>query len=124
MNQLFYYINKTDPSSANDPNLYAHPLIYNQTSTRFPPNTSVSSIVEEMMIEQWNTSLSFSDYYGACAPTYCTYTQIKHAETFSELLVTLISTVGGLVMVLRLITFQFVKIVFGLFQKKPKKQQQ
>ncbi|CAF4033211.1 unnamed protein product [Adineta steineri] len=124
MNQLFYYINKTYPSSVNDPNVYAHPLIYNQTSTRFPPNTSVSSIVEEMMIEQWNTSLSFSNYYRACAPTYCTYTQIKHAETLSELLVTLISTVGGLVMALRLITFQFVKIIFGLFQKKPKKQQQ
>ncbi|CAF4068867.1 unnamed protein product [Adineta steineri] len=124
MNQLFYYINTTYPSAGNDSNLYAHPLIYNQTSTRFPPNTSVSSIVEEMMIEQWNISLSFSNYYKACAPTYCTYTQITHAETFSELLVTLISTVGGLVMALRLITFQLVKIIFGLFQKKPKKQQQ
>ncbi|CAF4115857.1 unnamed protein product, partial [Adineta steineri] len=124
IHELFYYINKTYPASANNPNLYAHPLIYNQTSTRFPPNTSVSSIVEEMMIEKWNTSLSFSDYYKACAPTYCTYTQIKHAETFSELLVTLISTIGGLVIVLRLITFQFVKIIFRLFQTKPKKQQQ
>ncbi|CAF0990012.1 unnamed protein product [Adineta steineri] len=125
MNKLIYYTNnKTYPSPANDSNLYAHALIYNQTTTRFPPNTSVSSIVEEMMIEQWNASLSFPDYYKACAPTYCTYTQIKHAETFSELLVTLISTVGGLVMVLRLITFQLVKIIFGLFQKKPKKQQQ
>ncbi|CAF3831351.1 unnamed protein product, partial [Adineta steineri] len=124
IHELFYYINKTYQASTNNPNLYAHPLIYNQTSTRFPPNTSVSSIVEEMMIEQWNTSLSFSDYYKACAPTYCTYTQIKHTETFSELLVTLISTVGGLVMVLRLITFQFVKFVFSLLRKKPKKQQQ
>ncbi|CAF4116566.1 unnamed protein product, partial [Adineta steineri] len=124
MNQLLHYINKNYSSLVNDSNLYAHALIYNQTSTRFPPNTSVSSIVEEMMIEQWNTSLSFSDYYEACAPTYCTYTQIKHTETFSELLVTLISTVGGLVMALRLITFQLVKIIFGLFQKKPKKQQQ
>ncbi|CAF0805220.1 unnamed protein product [Adineta steineri] len=124
MSQLFYHINTTYVSPTPDPNSYAHPLIYNQTSTRFPPNTSVSSIVEEMMIEQWNTSLSFSDYYRACAPTYCTYTQIKHAETFGDLLVTLISTVGGLVMALRLITFQFVKIIFGLFQKKPKKQQQ
>ncbi|CAF3979496.1 unnamed protein product [Adineta steineri] len=124
MNQLFYYINTTYLASVINPNVYAHPLIYNQTSTRFAPNTSVSSIVEEMMIEQWNTSLSFSNYYKACAPTYCTYTQIKHAETFSELLVTLISTVGGLVMALRLITFQLVKIVFSLFQKKTKKQQQ
>ncbi|CAF1065691.1 unnamed protein product [Adineta steineri] len=124
MNQLLYHINKTYPSSAINPNLYAHPLIYEQASTRFPPNTSVSSIVEEMMIEQWNTSLSFSNYYKACAPTYCTYTQIEHAETFSKLLVTMISTVGGLAMALRLITFQFVKIVFSLFQKKTKKQQQ
>ncbi|CAF1140643.1 unnamed protein product [Adineta steineri] len=122
MNQILYYMNRT--SSANGSSLYAYPLTYNQTSTRFPPNTSVSSIVEEMMIEKWNISLSFSDYYEACAPTYCTYTRIKQAETFSELLVTLISTVGGLVMALRLITFQLVKIIFGLFQKKPKKQQQ
>ncbi|CAF1043674.1 unnamed protein product [Adineta steineri] len=50
MNQLFYYINKTYPASANNPNLYAHALIYNQSSTRFPPNTSVSSIVEEMTL--------------------------------------------------------------------------
>ncbi|CAF4121162.1 unnamed protein product, partial [Adineta steineri] len=97
MNQLFYYINKTYPASTNNPNLYAHALIYNQSSTRFPPNTLVSSIVKEMMIEQWNTLLSFSDYYEACAPSYCTYTQIKQATSFTELLVTLVSTIGGLV---------------------------
>ncbi|CAF1356585.1 unnamed protein product [Adineta steineri] len=124
MNQLFYYINKSYSASVNDPNLYAHPLIYEQALTRFPPNTLVLSIVEEMMIEQWNISLSFSDYYKACAPTYCTYAQIKHAETFSELLVRLISMIGGLVIALRLITFQFIKIVFGLFKKRTKKQQQ
>ncbi|CAF1430761.1 unnamed protein product [Adineta steineri] len=124
MNQLFYYINKTYPASTNNPNLYAHALIYNQSSTRFPPNTSVSSIVEEMMIEKWNTSLSFSDYYEACAPSYCTYTQIKQATSFTELLVTLVSTIGGLVIVLRLITFQFFKIVFGLLRTKTNQRQQ
>ncbi|CAF1043691.1 unnamed protein product [Adineta steineri] len=76
------------------------------------------------MIEKWNTSLSFSDYYEACAPTYCTYTQIKHATSFTELLVTLISTIGGLVIVLRLITFQFVKIVFSLLRTKTNQRQQ
>ncbi|CAF4222336.1 unnamed protein product, partial [Adineta steineri] len=124
MNQLFYYINKTYPASANNPNLYAHALIYNQSSTRFPPDTSVSSIVEEMMIEQWKTSLSFSDYYEACAPTFCTYTQIKRAINFTELLLTLISMIGGLVIVLRLITFQFVKVIFSLLRTKTNQGQQ
>jgi hypothetical protein len=42
-----------------------HPLVYDQESSRFAPNISLSVIVREIMIEQWNFSASFDRYYEA-----------------------------------------------------------
>ncbi|CAF1154453.1 unnamed protein product [Adineta steineri] len=51
-------------------------LVYDLVSSRFPPNTSISAILKELMIEQWNSSFSFDRYYETCAPIKCTYSQI------------------------------------------------
>ena len=62
--------------------------------------------------------MSFRDYYQICAPSYCIYSEIKQAKTFIQLMVTLISLISGLIIVLKLITPVFVKIVLRLLQPK------
>jgi hypothetical protein len=94
------------------------PLVYTRETSRFPPNISLSVIIKSMMIEQWNASSSFDHYYETCAPIYCTYSYTKRTFTFIGIVIKLFSIVGGLMLVLRLITPQIVKIIFSLLKPK------
>ena len=99
-----------------------HPLIYDEESSRFAENTSLSVIVREMMIEQWNPSSSFDRYFEVCAPSYCTYSDTAHTYSLISIIIKLMSIIGGLTFTLRLITPVLVKIVIGLLEPKVKRQ--
>ncbi|CAF3849088.1 unnamed protein product [Adineta steineri] len=101
-----------------------YPLIYKQESSRFPPNTSLSIIVKEMMIEQWIPSSSFDYYYEQCAPIYCTYSDTTRTYNIIGIITKVISTIGGLIMILHLITPLFVKVIFKLLTAKTPRQEQ
>ncbi|CAF1386280.1 unnamed protein product [Adineta steineri] len=103
-----------------------HPLVYNPTRNRFPPNTLISIIFKEMMLEQWNSSWSYERFYESCAPKYCTYHQKIRSKTIVDILITLLSTIGGLAVSLRFITPHFVKFLFKLWAmiRKRKQEQQ
>ncbi|CAF1042277.1 unnamed protein product [Adineta steineri] len=101
-----------------------NPLIYNSSSSRFPPNTSLSLIINDMLIEQWNPVYSFKDYYESCAPIYCSYTYTTRAITFIGMIIKLVSTIGGLILILRLITPQLVKFVYKILTRHTRRQDQ
>lgn len=98
--------------------VHARTLVYNSTSSRFPPNTSLSTIVEAMLIERWNTSSSFDSYYEACAPSYCSYSLITHTNSPIAIVITILSSIGGLTLALRLITPLLVRVVFHILTPK------
>ena len=100
-----------------------HPLIYNPMSSHFPPNTSILTIVEEMMLEQWNLSYSYNRFYQSCAPTYCTYSKRIRQNTV-KLMIELMSMIGGLIASLQLITPILIKFIFRLKTKICSKQEQ
>ncbi|CAF4275987.1 unnamed protein product, partial [Adineta steineri] len=106
------------------PLLMLSPLIYNPASTRFPPNITVSSMFKEMMIEQWNPSMSYRSFFESCAPTYCTYSQRMRKEHFLGVIVTLIGMIGGIIVSLRFVTPYLVKIIIALLKKLKKNRQQ
>ncbi|CAF1196487.1 unnamed protein product [Adineta steineri] len=99
-------------------------LIYDPVSSRFPPNTTVSAINEELMVEKWNISYSFNIYYEKCLPSYCTYSYKAHTDNFLGILVTMISMIGGLTVVLHLITPQLVKFVYYMLRPTVQRQEQ
>ncbi|CAF1085874.1 unnamed protein product [Adineta steineri] len=101
-----------------------NPLIYNSSSSRFPPNTSLSLIINQMLIEQWNPLSSFEQYYESCAPIYCSYTYTTRAITFIGMVIKLVSTIGGLILILRLITPQLVKLIYKIFTPNTRRQDQ
>ncbi|CAF1210287.1 unnamed protein product [Adineta ricciae] len=105
------------------PWINVHPLFYRETSTRFARNTSLKLILKEIMIEQWNPSFLFNDYYDVCAPDYCTYSETKYGESFIEILIALVSMIGGLMVVLRIITPLLIKLIFRVSHPQVKNRQ-
>ncbi|UJR18487.1 hypothetical protein I4U23_005393 [Adineta vaga] len=102
-----------------------HPLIFKSESSRFPPNTSISTILKNIFMEQWNSAFVYDLFYKSCAPNYCTYLTRTRQKPI-EVLIKFISMIGGLIISLRLIVPQLVKCVFFVFTKinKGKQQQQ
>ncbi|CAF4172766.1 unnamed protein product, partial [Adineta steineri] len=100
------------------------PLIHDTMTSRFPPKAPFSTLVKEMMIEEWNQTFSFEKYYNACAPNYCKYSYEESTQSFIEVIIKVVSTISGLTMVLRLITNQLMKLIFRLFKPKVQRQEQ
>ncbi|CAF1638048.1 unnamed protein product, partial [Adineta ricciae] len=88
------------------------PLIYDAKFSRFPPNTPISFLVEKAMIESWNSSIIYEQYFDACAPKYCTYSIEILAKTFTEVLIIAVSMLSGISVILRYITSYLVKFIF------------
>ena len=99
------------------------PLIYNSNSSHFPPETSISEIVKNVMIEQWNVSFSYEDFYKTCAPNSCTYNELVYSQSAIDIIVSLISMIGGLIVLLRLITPHIVKFFYRLISTANEQQQ-
>ena len=104
-------------------NMDVRPLISDREPSRFPPKTSISTIVKEVMVDQWNPSWSYDLYWHACAPTYCTYSQIVRTNNFIGVVATIVSMVGGLIVALRIIVSNIINLIFNLFTLSVKKQQ-
>ena len=100
------------------------PLVYNSTSSQFPPNISISTIVNEIMIERWNSSISYQQFYQACAPSHCSYSKQAHTKTASGIIFTVISLIGGVSVSLRLATPHLVKCLISLFSNNDRTRQQ
>ncbi|CAF1292298.1 unnamed protein product [Adineta steineri] len=126
--RLLIYTSLFNPTfESNRSALDLHALVYDPTRNRFPPNTLISIIFKEMMLEQWNSSWSYERFYESCAPKYCTYHQKIRSKTIVDILITLLSTIGGLAVSLRLITPHFVKFIsklWAMIRKRKQKQQE
>lgn len=102
-------------------------LIYNSTQTRFESNSSISMIVKEIMIEQWNPSYFYDIFYHLCSPSYCIYSQKVHTNNAIGIVVILLSVIGGLTVSLRLIALflvVFIRKLISIVMKEQKQEQQ
>ncbi|CAF1425963.1 unnamed protein product, partial [Adineta steineri] len=120
---LSYTTKVFDLVGRNQSSLVIHPMVYNPTMSHFPPNTSVSTMFREMMIEQWNRSSSYQSFYESCAPIYCTYSKTIRTENFVDVVIKLISTIGGIVALLRIVTPYLIKFIAQLPTICKKKEQ-
>ncbi|CAF1437934.1 unnamed protein product [Adineta steineri] len=97
------------------------PLVYDSTSC-YPPTSSIKTILQNSMIEQWNPNNSYEDYYRWCLPTYCIYSQVTNQKTFLKIILSLITLIGGLTLVLRIIVPHLVKFIRRCFRKNRQQQ--
>ncbi|CAF1155959.1 unnamed protein product [Adineta ricciae] len=78
--------------------------------SRFPINSTVGQLLDELMVEQWIMLPEFANYFNECRPEKCTYIEkTRHAPIY--IITTVISLVGGLVTALKLIVPFVVKLV-------------
>ncbi|CAF1528502.1 unnamed protein product, partial [Adineta ricciae] len=116
---LYKYINATvDVINVGLRYIDASLLIYNSTSSRFPPNTSLSLIIKELMIEEWNPTFSFEDYYKECAPSRCIYSQEVRRSSLIDIMIRMLATIGGIIVILRLVTPSLIRLIINLLKSK------
>jgi len=76
--------------------------ILNANATRFLPETLISTLVDALMIEHWNRTIQYDQYYEQCAPKLCSYTTVSHNNAL-YVLTKLIGLIGGLTVSLQII---------------------
>ncbi|UJR19158.1 hypothetical protein I4U23_022288 [Adineta vaga] len=86
--------------------------------SRFNINSTIKMIVNQLMIEEWITNISYDKYYTKCQPNLCTYT-IKKKFTFMFILTKLISLLGGLILIIGFIVRYSVRIIRRLPRIEP-----
>jgi beta-lactamase regulating signal transducer with metallopeptidase domain len=82
-------------------------------------DSTIRELLNNLMIEQWNVSPIFENYYNACQPINCTYT-LETNNNLIYIVTTLFGIAGGLITVLKFIVPKLVKLV----RKKKQQQQQ
>ena len=64
-------------------------------SSRNWPNETIGSIIHRLMVDSWDSNVSFSSYYKICAPLSCTFEYIGRNDIF-YVVITIIGVFGGL----------------------------
>lgn len=82
-------------------NISTLPMSINRSS-RFPPNTSVGTLFEELFIEQWLHQYDYETFFQTCQVSMCTYNYNRRADML-YVITTMIGLIGGLHVVLYLI---------------------
>ena len=76
--------------------------------SRFEQNSTIESLVDVLMVEEWNLSSVYEDYYKECQPKKCIYTYVGRNDAI-YIVTTVIGLVGGLVTVLTFVIPRSVK---------------
>ncbi|CAF1165270.1 unnamed protein product [Adineta steineri] len=103
VNKLITYFPTSDNFSA---------MIINNKSL-YKPTSTVQSIIDELMIENWTMNIFYDKYYSECAPSSCTYLKITRRD-FVHVLKKLISLLSSLTLILGLI----IPFVIGFVMKR------
>lgn len=86
-------------------------------SIRFTSNTSVAEILDHLMVEKWNSSVIYENYYAACQPAECVYvTSTRHDLIY--IVTTIIGLVGGLVTTLKLSIPRLVSLIGNRYNRR------
>ncbi len=72
------------------------------------------------MVEQWNSSIVYDNYYNEWQPQECIYTY-KTKNSIIYIITTIIGLIGGLITVLKLIVSRHVKCVVFCIRKWKKR---
>ena len=87
-----------------------HATALDPSLSKLPVNSTIDTLLSQAMIERWNQSVSWSNYYEQCKPESCTYSIVtKHNVWY--IITTIIGLIGGLVKILRLLIPRAVQFI-------------
>jgi len=79
-------------------------------SIKYSYNSTIQQLLDDLMVEEWNTPTTYENYYNQCQPIQCTYTY-ERKNSAIYILTVLLGLMGGLITVLKLIVPKLVKLV-------------
>jgi hypothetical protein len=79
-------------------------------------NSTVEDLLNTLMIEEWNSTQLYDQYYDECQPIECTYT-IETRNNAVYVITTLIGIFGGLTRFSKILVLVLVKIIVYCRQK-------
>ncbi|CAF4254599.1 unnamed protein product [Adineta steineri] len=68
--------------------------------TKFLINTTISQLIDELFVDDWNITLKYSSYYQQCSPIDCSYSYIQKLNSIYTLQL-LLGFQGGLTIILK-----------------------
>lgn len=88
-------------------------------ATYSDPRATVQSLVKELMVDHWESNVSYEKYYEACQPLSCSYSPYEQANIF-YIISNIISLFGGLSIILRIVAPLIVRIgqFFVLYRRQ------
>lgn len=78
-------------------------------STLSSPNATVQSLIDVLMVDQWESSVNHNNYYAACATLSCSYVVTEEANII-YMITSIIALCGGLTVVLKVLVPFLLKI--------------
>lgn len=78
-------------------------LEYSTRLTRYQLNTTVESILAELMVEEYSLNLSYKSYFDQCAVSLCSYSYRGRQDTV-DVIATIIGLYGGLMLISKWMT--------------------
>ena len=108
--ECFYNINCMSllESFSSQPNYNIQ--ILNPNHSRFLPNTTIETMLNELMLEQWDIQINHTEYYIECNPKNFTYSYPQEADLIS-VVVLLLGFFSGLNTGLKISVPVFVKTI-------------
>ena len=91
-------------------------LSLSNDSSRFPINTSIINLLDDLLIENWSISINYSLYFDGCSPSQYSYSYIQKFNSLYTI-TQLLSLCGGLTVVLRWISPTFIYLLFNIYQR-------
>lgn len=82
-------------------------------ATLSSPNVTVQSLMNALMVDRWESTISYDRYYASCAPLSCTYVIRERANSL-YMITAIIGLFGGLTAALAIIAPILMKIVRSL----------
>ena len=85
-------------------------VLNGSSNSRYSPNTTVGEMLGELLIEQWNSAISYENYYRACQPEKCIYSYSRRNDLIYVVTMT-IGFLGGLATILKFLLVPVVSFV-------------
>ena len=107
-----YYFARSSESFSNRfvPSVLIVTPLNSSIPSRFPINSSLRNLIDDLFIETWSNTAIYENYFAACAPNTCQYHHFRRADLL-HIATSMLSLYGGLTIALRLMVWNTARIM-------------
>ena len=109
IDELQWYVRSRSPVNAR--------ALNPSKSTRFHPDTTISDILNQLMVEEWSYVFTYDQYYAACQPKECSYT-ISSRNNVIYIVTAFIGLIGGLIKALQITVPRIVSFITKMIRRR------